>query len=136
MPTVYALAPAQAVDGNLDYSKESHAKIFKSGIRPVTDPPFNCEPDGLFQFLKEVKDRADEMGWTKSIMKITKTDADGDEVEEDFLDNYGTITLEEVVESERQYISMQDRKTARPKILTCSTNVSWRLYLPKPKRRS
>ena len=111
MPTVYALAPAQAVMGNLDYSKESHAKIFKSGIRPVTDPPFNCESDGLFQFLKEVKDRADEMGWTDTILQITKTDADGNVIgEEAFLDNYGTITLEEVVESERGYVSTQDRK--------------------------
>lgn len=113
MPTCYALAPAQAVDGILDYSKESHSKIYKAGIRAVSDTPFNCEADGLFQFLKEVKDRADEMGWTGSILKITKTIEDEDEeeeVKEDFLSNYGTLTLDEVVESEKTYIDEQNRK--------------------------
>jgi hypothetical protein len=77
----------------------------------VTDPPFHCEPEDLFQFLKEVKDRADEMVWTNTILKIKMTDDDGNVVaEEDFFDNYGTITLEEVVESEREYGSTQDRK--------------------------
>ena len=110
MPAVYALAPAQAVAGSLDYTKEAHAKIYKSGIRPVSETLYDCEPDGLFQFLKEVKDRSDEMGWTTSILNITTTDANGAQKVEDFMQNYGTITLEDVESSERLYIQGQNRQ--------------------------
>jgi hypothetical protein len=90
----YALAPARAVVGSLDYSKESsHAKIYKGGIQSVSETPFNCEADGLFQFLKEVKDQADEMGWTEGILSITKNIGETSEAEEDFLSNHGTLHL-------------------------------------------
>jgi len=105
----YALAPARAVVGSLDYSKDSHAKIYKAGIQSVSETPFDCEADGLFQFLKEVKDRADEMGWTEGILSITKNIGETNEAEEDFLSNYGTLTLEQVVASEMQYIDGESR---------------------------
>ncbi len=41
----------------------------------MSDDLFNCEADNLFQFLKDVQDRADEMGWTRGILNIT-LDAD------------------------------------------------------------
>jgi hypothetical protein len=110
MPAVYALAPAQAVSGSLNYTKEAHSKIYKSGIRPVSETLYDCEPDGLFQFLGEVKDRSDEMGWTMSILNITKTDAQGAQKVEDIMKNYGTITLEDVDSSERTYIQGQNRQ--------------------------
>ena len=103
MPRVFALAPAQAIDGALDYSKTDHAKIYKAGIQQVSETPFDCEADGLFQFLKEVQDRADEMGWTTGILSITTGIEDNDEKEEDFINNYGTLTLEQVIASELQY---------------------------------
>ena len=67
----FARAPALAVDGILDYTKPEHAKIFKSGIRPISDDPYDCEAGGLFQFLKDIQDRSDEMGWTQGILVIT-----------------------------------------------------------------
>jgi hypothetical protein len=51
-----------------------------------------------------VKDRADETGWTEGILSITKNIGETNEAEEDFLSNYGTLTLEQVVASEMQYI--------------------------------
>ena len=102
----YALAPAQAVVGSLNYSKESsHAKIYKAGIQSVSETAFNCEADGLFQFLKEVKDQADEMGWTEGILSITKNIRETNKAKEDCLSNYGTLTLKQVVASEMQYIN-------------------------------
>ena len=91
MPRVFALAPAQAIHGALDYSKTDHAKIYKAGIQQVSETPFDCEADGLFQFLKEVQDRVDEMGWTTGILSITTGIKDDEEKEEDFINNYGTI---------------------------------------------
>jgi hypothetical protein len=109
MSGVFALAPAQAIDGALDYSKTNHAKIYKAGIQQVSKTPFNCEADGLFQFLKEVQDRAGEMGWTTGILSITMRIEDNKEKEEDFINNYGTLTLNQVVASELQYIDGKSR---------------------------
>ena len=106
----FAFSPALAVQGLLDYTKSEHSKIYKSAIREVSKEPFDCEAEGLYQFLKDVQDRADEMGWSEGILNITLEVTDnGDPVEENLIDNYGTISLEQVVESELQYINEEGR---------------------------
>ena len=106
----FAFSPAQAVQGLLDFSKSEHSKIYKSAIREVCKDPFDCEAEDLYQFLKDVQDRADEMGWSDNILKITLEVTDDIEpVQENLIDNYGTISLEQVVESELQYINEQGR---------------------------
>jgi hypothetical protein len=62
-PGPFALAPDKAVNGPLDFTKPEHLKIYKSAIRAISDDAFNCEADGLFQFLHELQDRSIEMGW-------------------------------------------------------------------------
>jgi hypothetical protein len=110
MAANFALAPAQAVDGPLDYSRAEHHKIYRSGIRAVTDDPFPCDADRLFQFLREVQDRAMEMGWMDGILNVTTNPGEEVPDEENMLENYGTITLEQVIESERTYIGSHVRK--------------------------
>jgi predicted Mrr-cat superfamily restriction endonuclease len=107
-PKPFALAPAQSVTGPLDYSKTDHAKIYKAAIQQVSEQLFDCEPEGLFQFLKEVQDRAEEMGWDKSILQISNPDNE-DPAKEDFLSNYGNLTLEQVVASEMVHINNEER---------------------------
>ncbi len=58
----FAFAPALAIEGLLDYTKSEHVKIFRGAIKPISETSFDCEADGLHQFLKDVHDRADEMG--------------------------------------------------------------------------
>jgi hypothetical protein len=107
----FAYSPALAIQGLLDYTRSEHSKIYKSAIREVCKEPFDCEAEGLYQFLKDVQDRADEMGWSDSILNITlEVDDDGNPVQENLIKNYGTISLEQVVESERQYINKQERE--------------------------
>jgi hypothetical protein len=85
----FARAPALAIEGLLDYTRSEHIKIYRSRIKQVSDTLFDCKAEGLYyQFLKDVQDRADKMGWT----------------EEPYLDNYGTLTLKQVTEAELQYI--------------------------------
>jgi hypothetical protein len=109
-PKFFALAPAQSVTGPLDDSKTDHAIIYRAAIQQVSEQLVDCEPEGLFQFLKEVQDRADEMGWNKSILQIGNPD-DGDSPKEDFLSNYGNHTLDQVVASEMVYINNEERAT-------------------------
>jgi hypothetical protein len=104
MPPVFARAPALAIDGLLDYTKPEHIKIYRSGIKQVSENQYDCEAEGLYQFLKDVQDRAEEMGWSEGILKVTFNGGEEDERQDSFMDNYGTITLEQVTESELQYI--------------------------------
>jgi hypothetical protein len=69
---------------------------------------FNCEADGLFQFLKEVQDRANETnpnpnpnwdGQKESYACIMTNIKGNKEKEEDFINKYGTLTLEQVIAS-------------------------------------
>ena len=103
MPPVFALSPAHAVDGFLDFTQSEHHKIYKSGIRAGTpsDNPFACEATRLF--LRCVEDRANEMGWMNGILDIVISE-EGAELEEveNLVWNYGTLTLEQVVQSERR----------------------------------
>ena len=108
----FAFAPALAIEGLLDYSKSDHVKIFRGAIKPVSETPFDCEADGLHQFLRDVHDRADEMGWTKGILKIgAEEDEDEERIKrENLIDHYGSITLERIVETEEENIVNQGKK--------------------------
>jgi hypothetical protein len=109
---VFALAPAQAIEGPLDYSLSEHHMIYKSGIRPVSDDSFSCDADKLFQFLREVQDRAIDVGWMDGILNINMNPEEdgGNAEEENLLENYGTVALEQVLASEKTYIAEQERK--------------------------
>ncbi len=109
MPPVFARAPALAIDGILNYTKAEHVKICRSGIKSVSKNPFDCEAEGLYQFLKDVRDRADKMGWTEGILGITINGGADDKHDESFMENYCTITLEQVVASELLYIDDEER---------------------------
>ena len=108
----FAFAPALAIPGLLDYSRGEHVKIFRGAIKPVSETPFDCEPDGLHQFLKDVHDRADEMGWTKGILRIAaeENEDDEDNTRENLIDHYGSITLERIIETEEENVVNQGRE--------------------------
>jgi hypothetical protein len=108
----FAFSPAQAAQGLLDYTKSKHSKIYKSAIREVCKDPFKCDQaDGLYQFLKDIQDRAENMGWFNGILNITlEVTDDNESVQEKLIDNYGTISLEQVVKSKLQYINEQGRE--------------------------
>ena len=132
---VFAFSPAQAVQGLLDYTKSEHSKIYKSAIREVCKEPFECEADGLYQFLKDIQDRADKMGWSDGILNITLEVTDNNEpVQEKLIDNYGAISLEQVVESKLQYINEQGREAQDTfmlyKCLMASLSNSAKKFLP------
>ena len=78
----------------------------------MSEDKFSCDADGFFQFLREVQDRAMEMSWMDGILTVsTNVGPEGDPEEENLLENYGTVTLEQVIESsERAYIAEKQRK--------------------------
>jgi hypothetical protein len=108
----FAFAPALAIEGLLDYSKSDHIKIYRGAIKPVSETPFDCEAVGLHQFLRDVYYRADEMGWTKGILKIGAEEDEGNEDNrrENLINHYGSITLERIIETEDENVVNQGRQ--------------------------
>ena len=105
---VFALTPATHIVGLLNFAKSEHHKIYKSAIRAV-DTAYNCEPDGLFQFLREVCDRANQMGWMDGILSVDISADDEEEELSNIIINYGTMTLGQVLRWERRYIATPSR---------------------------
>ena len=78
----------------------------------MSETPFDCKADGLHQFLRDVHDRADEMGWTKGILRIgaEENEDEDDNARENLIDHYGSITLERIIETEEVNVVNQGRE--------------------------
>lgn len=105
---VFALTPATHIFGFLNFARSKHHKIYKAGIKAV-DTAYNCEPDGLFQFLREIRDRANQMGWMEGILNVDISEAEDDADISNIIANYGTLTLDQARRWERRYITTPSR---------------------------
>ena len=105
---VFALTPATAIHGLLNFARTDHHKIYKQGIKAI-ETPFDCEADGLYQFLRDIRDRANQMGWMEGILSIDISEVEGVEDIQNLVENYGTLTLEQVTRWERTYIATPSR---------------------------
>jgi hypothetical protein len=106
---VFALTPATHIVGLLNFAKSEHHKIYKSGIAAI-NTTYDCDPDGLFQFLGEIRNRANQMGWMEGILNIDlAAPEDDDEEISNLIENYGTITLDQVRSWETRYIATPSR---------------------------
>jgi hypothetical protein len=105
---VFFLTPATHIVGLLNFGKSEHHKIYKSAIKAV-DTAYNCEPSGLFRFLREVRDRAIQMGWMDGILSVNISEAEGEEELSNIIINYGMRTLKQVIRWERRYIATPSR---------------------------
>eukprot|EP00978_Attheya_sp_CCMP212_P030064 scaffold109250_cov53-Attheya_sp.AAC.1 len=69
-------------------------------------------PDGLFGFLKELSDRADDHDWNKpdlGILQIPEDPADANTNYDDLLMLYGQISIERIRKFEETYIDQEVR---------------------------
>lgn len=63
MATPFALTPAAAVCGIIDYSTAAGRKLYAAATAKVEEDLFDCCADDLYSFLRAIKDRAREFGW-------------------------------------------------------------------------
>ena len=70
-PTFH-LNPAASFRGILDYSTTASKKLYKSATSSLfdTQDKYNCEPDEMLNFLRELDTRAIEYGWNDEISGI------------------------------------------------------------------
>jgi hypothetical protein len=62
-PAPFALTSAVSVTGVVDFKTREGQKLFQTATCKLEDEPFDCDADGLCQFLKSLSARAEERGW-------------------------------------------------------------------------
>ena len=69
----FALSPAMALGGLIDYTTDAGQKIFKQSIRKLSEEPFDCNTNDLHLIMDLLKQRADKMGWNEPVLGINKS---------------------------------------------------------------
>jgi hypothetical protein len=108
-----ALNPTAAIVGLIDYTTLEGQKLYGYATKKLNDELFNCNADGLYQFLQSLGNRASKYGWhndAEGIMKIPKDDVDPNEEVYYLVDEYRQITIKQIRELDETYIDTADRK--------------------------
>jgi hypothetical protein len=106
-PLAFALTPAIAVTGAVDFKTREGMKLFSAATCKLEEEPFDCNADGLHQFLKKtLTARAEEFGWDADdgIFRIPIDPADPLGATESLIKHHGTIPIERIREWETQCI--------------------------------
>lgn len=108
----FALVPAQASQGVIDYSRPEGVKQFLSATRSLyadSSELFNCDLDSLWDYLQLVKQRSNMMGFHAIFQVPHRETPAAQPIVLDFLHNYGVFSLQEVQEHALTYIGTQTR---------------------------
>ena len=114
---IFHLNPAASFRGILDYSTTASKKLYKSATSSLFDAQdkYNCEPDEMLNFLRELDTRAIEYGWNDEISGILwiPQDVNHPATNLRYLPReYGKISIESIAEFERTYLG-QELRTAQ-----------------------
>jgi len=111
----FALTPASAIEGTLDFKTKMGQKIYDLGTKPL-DPieQYDCVQEDMYAFLKLLIARSNEMGWNDEYFGITRIPKEGLEgwgnpETDDLLTNYGEISFERIKQHELTYIDNPSR---------------------------
>jgi len=103
-----ALTPGTAIKGTLKYGIKSHFYIYSGATEKLEEELYDCSPDGFFQFIKSLKERANEFGWTKHPSGIMWVEPKPGEEPINILDHYGSISLERIQQHELTYFDKDE----------------------------
>ena len=107
----FALVPAQATHNVIDYRTREGQSLFRSATQNLyreSSEMFNCDPDGLMDFIQLVEDRNNMMGY-QDLFLVTYNSDPANPVGRPFLQNYGIISLEQVQVHAATYALAQGR---------------------------
>ena len=109
----FALSPALATRGIIDYSSRAGEKIYSSATKELDTTKYDGEAQGLIAFLELLEERATNFGWDTSIMMVP----DGNGNPTNLLTEYGTLTVEQVRAHEESYLNTQTRNAQDSNLL-------------------
>ena len=113
----FHLNPAASFRGILDCSTSASKKLYKNATNSLFDThdKYNCEPDEMLNFLRELDTRAIEYGWNDEVSGILWIPQDINDPASDLRylpREYGTISMESITNFERTYLG-QELRTAQ-----------------------
>ena len=94
----FALVPAQATHDVIDYRMRRGQSLFRYATQNLyskSSEMFDCDPDGLMDFIQLVKDRSKMLGY-QDLFLVTDNSDPVNPVGRPFLQNYGIFSLEQV----------------------------------------
>ena len=64
VPSPFALTPAIAMQGIINYQTNSGHKMYSGSIAKLDEELYDCKPKGLYQFLQSLSSGAQDIGWS------------------------------------------------------------------------
>ena len=108
----FALTPAQAVTGLIDYATSEGQKLYKSATAALTEEGFGLDAADLKVFLETLSDRAFEHDF-KSILDIPEDASDPSSTLHNLVSHHGKITLQQIRTHAQNYVSLQTREAQK-----------------------
>ena len=103
----FSLAPGLASTTVLDYMAPEASKLFVRSTKPLTQTPYNCEPEHIKYFLECLSDRSRTAGWA-AVMEVPPDMTSPNDVVS-LIEQHGMITLEQVMAHAATYINANNR---------------------------
>jgi hypothetical protein len=75
----FALTPASAIQGVINMTTTEGRKLYSSATHKLEEDLYDCQPDGLYQFLATLHTRAQEYGWNDQIGGILQIPEDAND---------------------------------------------------------
>ena len=107
----FLLVPAQATHDVIDYRTREGQSLLRSATQNLYSEPsemFDCDPDGLIDFIQLVEDRSNMLGY-QDLFLVTDNSDPANPVSCAFLQNYGILSLEQVQVHAATYALAQGR---------------------------
>ena len=103
----FALNPAHAVQGVINFSKSDNIILQRKGTSRLNDDHFDCVPEDLHQFLKTLADRATEFQWNNDAVGIMQIPDDPITTTNytNLMTNHRELDLEDVLKFEEAYLN-------------------------------
>jgi hypothetical protein len=130
--TNFALTPAAAHRGVLDYTDANNIKIYKQAVMKLHVTLFDVEAQSLSNFLAALGDRAATFEWIEILTIPLDVNAQNGP-EKYLITEYGQVTLAQVVAHVKTYIGQPVRQAQDS--IQCM-NVSWLLFQQKEEIKS
>ena len=107
----FALSPAMANNGIIDFSTVQGRKMYSSATSKLSEDLYDCNAEDLYAFLKAIRERAREYGWDTDGVGIMSIPDDPQNPTEfkSLIDNHGEIDIESVRVFEESYIRGRSR---------------------------
>jgi hypothetical protein len=76
MAVAFALSPAMAIPGIIDFTSRMGKDVFQCSTEKLDEELYNCHPDGMIQFLQSLSVRALEYRWDNEVNGILQIPED------------------------------------------------------------